>query len=201
MLVGIGLLLVAVLLAVAASCTDVVPGTGTAADPLPTTTAETEPDLPPPSPGATTDPGPSSVRSSLAADVLDDECLLDAVAFSDLLGQPVLPPEQVAVQRDDGSVASSCYAHSARGFPTPLAAINVYAPRSGTPAEFVRSGPPQGRWTIDGIGEAAVLVDTAPGVTLQLAGARYLITISVLDGAPSEDAWKAAARAALTALG
>ncbi|MDN5751521.1 MAG: hypothetical protein L0H64_23985, partial [Pseudonocardia sp.] len=150
--------------------------------------------------GETGPPGqPGPPRGGLAADVLDDECLLDAIGFSSLLGQPVLPPEQVEVPRGDGS-SSSCVADSARGSPEPLAAVNVYEPRSGTPAEFVRGGPPQGRRELLGVGGAAVLVDTAPGVTLQLAAPRHVVTIAVLDGAPSDDSWRAAAATALAGL-
>ncbi len=173
-----------------AGCTTAVPGTGSPA-PGP---------APPPSTSAA-DPTPSApTRSALAADVLADECLLDALGFSALLGRPVLPPEQGEVERADGSSSSSCVAESARGFPDPLAAVNVYEPRAGTPADFVRAGPPQGRRELSGVGEAAVLVDTAPGVTMQLAATRYVVTIAVLDGAPSDDAWRAAGAAALAAL-
>jgi hypothetical protein len=188
---GVGLLAAAVLLT---GCTAVVPGTGSAAPaPLPTSTA-------PPASAPEPTPGPVTTRSALAADVLADECLLDALGFSALLGRPVLPPEQGEVERADGSSSSSCVAESARGFPDPLAAINVYEPRSGTPAEFVRAAPPEGRRELTGVGEAAVLVDTAPGITLQLAAARHVVTIAVLDGAPPDDAWRAAATAALAAL-
>jgi hypothetical protein len=181
-------LLVAGLLA--AGCTSVVAGSGS-----PTAGPATS------TPSPTTDLlTPAPTRSALAADVLADECLLDALGFSALLGRPVLPPEQGEVERADGSSSSSCVAESARGFPEPLAAVNVYEPRAGTPAEFVRAGPPEGRRELTGVGEAAVLVDTAPGVTLQLAAPRYVVTITVLDGAPPDDAWRAAAIAALAAL-
>lgn len=169
-------------------CARVVSGTATTAP---------EPEAAAPSATATSSPAP---RSGLVADVLPDECLLDALGFTGLLGVPVLPPEQQDVPRDDGSPSSSCFASSARGYPEPLAAINVYEVRTGTPAEFVRSGPPEGRRELTGAGEAAVLVDTAPGVTLQLAGPRHVVTIAVLDGAPTDDAWRAAATAALAAL-
>lgn len=179
----------------AGGCATTVPGTGR---PAPGPVAETGTGT-----GTATlvpfvaAPGP---RPALAADVLADECLLDALGFSALLGVPVLPPEQADVRRDDGSTGSSCVAVPVRGFPEPLASINVYAPRDATPAEFVRSAPAAGTTGLPGAGEAAVLVDTAPGVTLQLAGARYVVTVSVADGAPAEDAWRAAAAAALAAL-
>lgn len=180
----------ALLVLAVSGCATVVPGTGRVAAPVvpvsPTPTAA--PTSPPPGP-----------RSALAADVVDDECLLDAVGFSALLGEPVLPPEQAEVTRADGSRPTSCVATSTAA--QPLASINVYQPREGTAAEFVRAGPPQGRRELTGVGEAAALVDTAPGVTLQLAGTRYVVTIAVVDGTPSDDAWRAAARAALDALG
>ncbi len=176
------------------ACTSVVPGAGRAvAPPGPAAAAS-------PSGSAVPTTGPPPERAALAADVLPDECLLDALAFSALLGEAVLPPEQGEVERPDGTSRSSCYANSAGDFPTPLAAINVYEPREGTPAEFVLAAPPQGRRDLPGVGEAAVLIDTAPGVTLQLAGTRYVVTIAVLDGVPSDAAWTTAATAALAAL-
>lgn len=183
-------LLIALLVA---GCTTTVPGAGRAAGPVALTGS-------PVAPESTTAP-PTGSQSALAADVLPEECLLDALGFSALLGVPVLPPEQAEVVRGDGSSTSSCFANSARGAPDPLAAINVYEPREGTPADFVRAAAPQGRRELGGVGEAAALVDTAPGVTLQLAAARYVVTIAVLNGAPSDDAWRAAATAALDALG
>ncbi|MDN5929723.1 MAG: hypothetical protein L0I24_01415 [Pseudonocardia sp.] len=181
------------MLLLAAGCTSAVPGTGRANGPVAVTGS-------PAAPESTTAPPPGS-QSALAADVLPDECLLDALGFSALLGEPVLPPEQVEVVRGDGSSTSSCFANSARGAPDPLAAVNVYEPRDGSPTDFVRSAAPQGRRELTGVGGAASLVDTASGVTLQLATARYLVTIAVLDGTPSDDAWRAAATAALDALG
>lgn len=179
----------------ASGCARVVPGAGRAApetvveSPRPTGAAE-------PAPIET----PAGPRPALASDVVADECLLDALGFSDLLGVPVLPPEQTDVTRDDGSTSSSCVATSARGFAEPLASINVYEPRDATPAEFVRSAPEQGTTTLTGVGDAAALLDTANGVTLQLAGTQFVVTVSVADTAPAEDAWRAAATAALAAL-
>lgn len=192
----LGILVVA---AVASGCATVVTGTGRAA-PEPVVDAPTTsvaPTTDPAPTGAAPPPGP---RPALAADVLADECLLDALGFSDLLGVPVLPPRQAEVRRDDGSVGSSCVATSARGPADPLASVNVYEPRDATPAEFVRSAPAQGTTELAGVGEAAALLDTAPGVTLQLAGTRFVVTISVSDGAPSHEAWRAAATAVLAAL-
>jgi len=100
----------------------------------------------------------------------------------------------------DGSSTSSCFANSARDAADPLAAINVYETHSGTPADLLRAAPPQGRRDLTGVGEAASLVDTAPGMTLQLAAPRHLVTIAVLDGTPTDEAWRVAAAAALAAL-
>lgn len=180
------------MLLLAAGCTTVVPGAGQAAGPV----AVAGPPVPP----GTTPAPPTQPQSALAADVLPDECLLDALGFSALLGEPVLPPEQTEVVRGDGSSTTGCFANSARGAPEPLGAVNVYQPRSGTPAEFLRAAAPAGRRELTGVGEAAALVDTAPGQTLQLAAARYLVTIAVLDGTRSDDAWRAAAAAVLAAL-
>jgi hypothetical protein len=186
--------LVAAALALTGCSTAVVPGAGRPAAPVVVTAA-------PDAPGSTApEAGGGPPRPALAADVLPDECLLDALAFSALLGEPVLPPRQVEVTRADGSRPTSCVATSTAEPPEPLASVNVYEPRTGTPADFVRSAPPQGRRTLDGAGEAAALVDTAPGVTLQLAGARFVVTIAVLDGAPDDDDWRAAAATALAAL-
>lgn len=176
-----------------AGCTTAVPGTGVAAAPPITTPA---PRAPAPPEGGPPEGGP---RSALAADVVADECLLDALEFSALLGEPVLPPEQQRVEREDGGVRSACYVGAA-GDGTPLAMVNVYAPREGTPADFVRAAPPEGRRDLGGVGEAAVLVDTPPGQVLQLAGPRHVVTVAVLDGAPADDAWRTAAGAALAAL-
>ena len=76
----------------------------------------------------------------------------------------------------------------------------MYRVRTGTPADFVRAAPPGGH-ELPGVGDAAVVLDTATGPTLQLAGHGHLVTILVLDRAPTEAAWRAAATAALTPLG
>ncbi len=180
-----------------AGCTTAVPGTGVAAPPPATAPAPGAPAPPEAAPPAG-EPPEGGPRSALAADVVADECLLDALEFSALLGEPVLPPEQQRVERD-GEVRSACYVGAA-GDGTPLAMVNVYAPREGTPAEFVRAAPPEGRRDLGGVGEAAVLVDTPPGQVLQLAGPRHVVTVAVLDGAPADDAWRTAAGAALAAL-
>ncbi len=161
----------------------------------------------PPSAVATEPPGtsrtaaPARPRGALDSDVLSDECLLDATQFAALIGEPVLEPENLTVHRGDGTTGTSCWAHAAEGFPTPIGAINVYAVRTGTPAEFVRATPAGGRRDLPGIGEVAALVDTGSGPTLQLASPRHLVTIIVLrDRGPSDDAWRAAAQQALARL-
>lgn len=186
-------LALAALVAATAACSTTVAGTGRAADPGPVAAEVPGPTPAPPA-------GPAPERSALSSDVVDDECLLDALEFTALLDRSVLPPEPGELVRPDGTRVTSCVASSASAFPTPLAAINVYEPRTGTPADFVRAAPASGRRDLPGAGEAAVLIDTAPGLTMQLAGARYVVTIAVLDGAPSDAAWTAAATAALAAL-
>lgn len=123
----------AVVLAVAlatalAGCTATVPGSGTAA---PTTR------LPVPGTG-------------LDVDVLPDEYLLTASELGALVGTPVEPPRQGAVQRGDGSSSSSCSAASGA---EPVAMINVYATRSGTPADHLRGvSATGGRRDLPGVG-------------------------------------------------
>ena len=190
-------LALAALVAATPACSTTVAGTGRPAGPDPV--AAEAPDPPAaPSPAPSTEPAPE--RSALDSDVVDDECLLDALQFTALLDRSVLPPEPGELVRPDGTRVTSCVASSAAAFPTPLAAINVYEPRTGTPAEFVRAAPALGRRDLPGAGEAAVLIDTAPGLTMQLAGERYVVTIAVIEGAPSDAAWTAAATAALAAL-
>ena len=69
---------------------------------------------------------------TLDADALADECLLNATQFGELLDLPVRP-EQAVVRRADGTRSFSCFVTPADGQPAPLAAINVYRVRSGTP--------------------------------------------------------------------
>jgi hypothetical protein len=178
-----------VVLAIAlAGCTAVVPGSGVAAPP----TAATPAGEPPAGP-----PAPAGSRSGLQADVLPDECLLNASEFGALVGEAVRPPKQGTVARGDGSRSSSCVATAGS---EPLAMINVYAVHAGTPADYVAAGAPAGRREIAGVGEAAVVVDTRTGPTLQLAGSRYLVTVLVAGRTPSDEAWRTAATAALSRL-
>lgn len=185
----------AVLVVALASCTTTVAGSGGPASDIPVPTIDSS--VPPPVlttvPEQSATSAPPATRAALAPDVVDDECLLDASAVGALAGAAVRPPRQ----RTDAD-GSSCVAESSGG--TPVATVDVYEPRTGSPADFVRGGPQTGRRPLDGAGEAAVVVDTAPGSVLQVAGARYVVTIAVLDGTPSDDAWRTAARTALEAL-
>ena len=133
---------------------------------------------------------------ALDTDVLADECLLDAAQLGALLDRPVRA-ENAAVRRADGTRSTSCYAGAADGPREPLAAINVYRVRAGTPAEAVRAA---GGRALPGLGEAATLLETAAGPTLQVASPRFLVTLLVQGRSPPDDAWRAAARAALARL-
>ena len=152
-------------------------------------------------PSASVDAGtPATTARSraptLAADVLADECLLDATQFGELLDRPARA-EQAVVRRADGTRSTSCYASAVDGPREPLAAINVYRVRAGTAAEVVRAA---GGRALPGLGDAATLLETAAGPTLQLASPRFLVTLLVQGSSPPDDAWSAAARAALARL-
>jgi hypothetical protein len=178
-----------VMTAAGTGCTRAVAGTPTAAAPhaFPVTAAT----------GSTPASAAAAGPPVLEPDVLADECLLDAGQLTALLGRPVRAPEQSTVRHDDGSRSSSCYVTASDG--TPLAAVNVYRVRPGTPADFVRAAAAGGR-ALPGAGEAATVLDTAAGPTLQVAGTRFLVTLVVQGPEPGDDAWHAAARAALARL-
>lgn len=182
----------------AAGCSRAVEGRPAAAPAAPATET-TNPAEPSASP--TTVP---ARPSALEPDVLADECLLDAAQLAALLGRPVRAPEQVVVSRDDGSRSSGCYVTASGDDPAPLAAINVYRVRSGTPVQFVRAAAGAGR-ALPKVGKAAAVFETAAGPTLQVADARFLVTVVVhapgsTDKAPDDKAWRAAAQAALARL-
>lgn len=143
-------------------------------------------------PGTAGRPGP---RSGLDADPISDECLLDASELGALVGTAVRPPEESTVARPDGSVGRSCVASSGAD---PVAMVNVYRTRTGTPADYVRAGAQ--RHDLAGVGEAAAVFPTGAGPTLQVAAPAYLVTILVARGTPGDDAWRAAAAAALSRL-
>jgi hypothetical protein len=168
-------LLVVALAVSPAGCTQVVPGAGAPREPVVAVT-------------------PPTSRGGLVADPVADECLLDASEFGALVGRAVRPPRTSTVTRADGTTASSCVALAGSG---PVGMINVYGVRDATPAERVRAA---GRRLLDGVGEAAAVVDTATGPALQLATRTYLVTILVTDRKPSDAAWRTAATAALTRL-
>jgi len=177
------------LLMVMSACSRAVAGTPSAA-PGPTA-------FPSSSTGAGTPATTARARApALETDVLTDECLLDTAQLGALLGRPVRA-ENAAVRRADGARSISCYAGAADGPREPLAAINVYRVRAGTPAEAVHAA---GGRALPGLGEAATLLETAAGPTLQVASPRFLVTLMVHGRSPPEDAWRAAARAALARL-
>lgn len=180
--------LAALAIGLAAGCAQGVAGVGV---PVPAmTTPVSSPDP----------PVVSGPRSALNGDVVADECLLDAGQLGELVDEPVLVPTQATVDRGDGSSGSACYVDAVTRSPAPVVAINVYVPQKGTPADFVRAEAAGGRRVLDGVGEAAALVDIGAGTTLQLAGPRYLVTITVLGREPPDDAWRSAATAALARL-
>ena len=177
--------LVGLLLAVTAACSRPVAGTPTAG---PSSVAA--------SPTAV-GPAPGTRTIALVPDVVRNECLLDAAQFGALLGRPVRPPQQSVVRRDDGSRTAGCAVSSTDRSRAPLGTINVYRVRSGTAAEFVRGS--SGR-AVPGAGETAAVLDTASGPTLQVARGPFLVTLVVAGRAPDDDAWRAAATAALAQL-
>ncbi len=128
--------------------------------------------------------------------MLADECLLDSAQLGALLDRPVRAAQSV-VRRADGTRSTSCHAGVVDGPPGPVAAINVYRVRSGTPAEFVRAS---GGRELAGAGGAATLLETVSGPTLQVAGPALLVTLVVQGRSPPDEAWRAAARAALARL-
>lgn len=175
--------MVAVLAIGVGACTQVVPGAASA--------------LPPTVGASAVPPGPGAPRGGLDVDVLPDECLLNAAEIGALVGQAVRPPAQGSVARGDGSSSSACVAEAGS---EPVAMINVYAVRSGVPADHVRATAPGARRDLAGVGEAAAVVSTQTGPTLQLATARYLVTILVAGRSPQDEQWRTAAAAALSRL-
>ena len=167
------------------ACSRAVPGTPSA---VPGTSSAV--------PGGIAPSTPRARAPALVSDVLADECLLDSAEFRALLGRAVRA-EQSVVRRTDGTQSTSCYATAVDDPGTPMAAINVYRVRSGTPAEFVSTA--RGRPLPDA-GEAAVLLETAAGPTLQVAAPAFLVTLVVQGRSPPDESWRAAARSALARL-
>lgn len=168
----------------AGGCTALVPG-------VPAPAAGANP--PAPAPGAPR----VAPRTGLVVDVLPDECLLFASELGALVGRPVPRPAQGVVRDPAGPRGSGCVVGPGA---RPLALVNVYAVRSGTPADVVRAGPRGGRRELPGVGEAAAVVEAEAGPTLQLAAPRHLVTILVTTRRPTDAEWRAAADAALTRL-
>ena len=133
----------------------------------------------------------------LVADVLSDECLLTAAESGELVDVPVGPPAQGTVDRGDGSRGAACVVTAGS---EPVALVNVYAVRSGSPSDYVRAAGVGGRRELPGVGAGAAVIGTAAGPTLQLAGERYLVTILVSGSVPSDEEWRAAAEAALSRI-
>ncbi|GAA4979916.1 hypothetical protein GCM10025792_26940 [Pseudonocardia tropica] len=152
-----------------------------------------------PAPGAaraTARPAAPAAPAPLTSDVVADECLLDRAALTGLLGgPPVAPATNAVVTRTDGTRTRACFA-LADGV---TVSVNVYTTNRGTPAGYV-AGARHGS-TVTGLpaGTSATVLDTVAGPTLQLATARYLVTVAVAGRTPSRDRWRAAAVAAVAA--
>ncbi|WP_346270428.1 hypothetical protein [Pseudonocardia sp.] len=175
-----GLLLVVV----SSGCARTIAGNAVA-EPLPTT-------------GTAVAAPARSTGPVLLGDAVRDECLLDAAELAALLDAPVDPPENRTTTRADGTTARGCTAAATEGDPPALAAVNVYGVRDGAPADVVRAG--LGRRELSEVGDAAAVVDTASGPTMQIASRKYLVTIAVAERRPSDAQWRAAGRAALSRL-
>lgn len=149
-----------------------------------------------PAPGAARATARPAAPAPLTSDVVADECLLDHAALTGLLGgPPVAPATNAVVTRTDGTRPRACFA-LADGV---TVSVNVYTTNRGTPAGYV-AGARHGS-TVTGLpaGTSATVLDTVAGPTLQLATARYLVTVAVAGRTPSRDQWRAAAVAAVAA--
>jgi hypothetical protein len=153
---------------------------------------------PPPAVGTTVAAPARSTGPVLLGDAVRDECLLDAAELTALLDAPVARPENGTTTHADGTTSRGCTAATTDGDPPALAAVNVYGVRGGGPADVVRAG--LGRREMSEVGDAAAVVDTASGPTMQIASRGYLITIAVTERKPSDAQWRAAGRAALSHL-
>lgn len=150
-------------------------------------------------PGTEPAPAPASGSPSdgpLVPDVMADECLLTAAEFTALLGVSVRAAE-ATVAPSDAIRVPSCVAVTTAAPGRPVGVVNVYGIRGSTPAEYVHSRA--GR-ALTGVGQAARVVRTATATVLQAARGPFLITISALQGSPSDDAWRAGGNAALGRL-
>jgi hypothetical protein len=150
----------------------------------------------PPVPGQREkDQGPPPV--GLVPDPVTDECVLTAAEVQALIGQPVDRTAMTSLPSTDGKSVRGCVAFRGEN---QLVLMNVYGTRDGTPADAVRNGSGTRR-ALDGVGEAAAVVDSKVGPTLQVAGKKFLVTIEAGFLTPSDDAWRAAGRAAVDRAG
>ncbi|WP_214404309.1 hypothetical protein [Pseudonocardia lacus] len=129
---------------------------------------------------------------ALVADPVADECVLSAPEAEALIRLPVERTAMTSIPGPDEVPAPGCVAFQGEN---QQVLMNVYEVRSGTPADAVRAR--DGLRAIDGVGEAAGVVMARTGPTLYVAGNRFLVTIAVAFREPSDDAWRAAGRAAL----
>ncbi|OLL70859.1 DUF124 domain-containing protein [Pseudonocardia sp. Ae168_Ps1] len=142
-------------------------------------------------------PRPATAPPALTSDVLADECLLDEVALTGLLGTgPAVDAADSEVRRSDGTTTRSCFAVGGSS----SVAVNVYTTNRTTPARYVRDAAGARPLTGTGDGTQAALLGTVAGPTLQLGTARHLVTIAVAGRTPSDEQWRAAARSAAAAL-
>lgn len=142
-------------------------------------------------------PAPSRAPTALTADVVADECLLDAGVLTGLLGaEPAVPATNAATERADGSRSRSCFAVGGSS----TVSVNVYRTQRVSPARYVHDAAGARPLGGTGAGTAAALLDTVAGPTLQLGTARHLVTIAVAGRSPTDGQWRAAARAAAAAL-
>ena len=142
------------------------------------------------------EPAPEGPAVELVADPTEDECVLTASEVQALVGAPVERTTMTSIPGVDERPNRGCVAVEGEN---QLVLMNVYRVRSGTPADAVR-GPADGRRPLDGVGEAAAIVAGRVGPSLQAAGQRHLVTLAVAYVDPSDDAWRAAGRAALARL-
>jgi hypothetical protein len=147
----------------------------------------------PPVPGQREkDQEPAAV--GLVADPVKDECVLNAAEVQALIGAPVDRTQMTSVPGPDGRPVRGCVA--ARG-DNQLVLMNVYRVRGGSPTDAVRSADGADRRSLDGVGEAAVIVPARTGPALQVAGKRVLVTLEAGYLNPSDDAWRVAGRIAI----
>ncbi|WP_224387894.1 hypothetical protein [Pseudonocardia sp. ICBG1293] len=151
----------------------------------------------PGSTGAATRPArPAAAAAPLTADVLDDECLLDAASLTGLLGgPPVAPAANAVVTRADGTRTRACFA-LADGV---TVSVNAYTTNRGTPGGYVAAARHGTAVTRLPAGTSATVLDTVAGPTLQLATTRYLLTVAVAGRTPTPEQWRAAAVAVAAA--